>query len=95
MDKPPPPKLESSKVHPEDEALVQLWADGKITWEDALRRAKNVHDVRLGMKSHPVFLNRLTDDGEPDAPEYAPHKPKRPPGKLSGGADVEDEPRRK
>ena len=78
--------------HPEDELLVQLWLDRKISYEDAMRRALSKNDVRLAIK----LLNKWEPDadyGEPPAPTEQPRGPKGPPSNLAAGAQFDDEPK--
>ena len=81
-------------MHPDDEKLVQLWVDRKITYEDALRRAKSAGDVRLGIKLRDEFWNRPDEGAGPSSPEQSPRTPKKPPSSLSSAAEIEEEPKR-
>jgi hypothetical protein len=78
-------------MHPDDEKLVLMWVDRTITYEDAIRRAGSRNDVRLGIKLRDK-LEPDEDYGPPPSSSASPRNPKRPPGGLTNGADIEDNP---
>ena len=77
-------------MHPDDEKLVRLWADEKITYEDALRRAKSADEVRVEIKLLEHFGDWPDQEDRGPDPIPAPRRPRQPSSPLSSSAEIDD-----